>query len=518
MSSLILYILVSLIFGLIAGVVGRGIYDRSRENKNSREFNKRIEKIQHNKEKQLKQKEKELEKEKEKFKNDFKAANKDARQEIKEKEKNINQRLRKLEQKADVLQSKEKEISEREKDMEDLERKYHEKEREIQKIKKREKIELQKISKLSPKQAREELMRRVEEKAKDEAQRVYNKIVDSAKRDAQRESIEIITRAIQRNASDVTQEITVTTVDLPNDDMKGRIIGREGRNIRALESATGVNIIIDDTPGIITVSSFDGIRRQIAKKSLELLIKDGRIQPVRIEEVVNKVKKEVDDTIIKAGEEAAMEAGVVGLHDEEVKLLGKLKYRTSYGQNVLKHSIEVANLAGVMADELNIDGEFARRAGFLHDIGKAVDREVEGKHAQIGADLVKKFGESRRLQNAVEAHHEDVDPETSEAVLIEAADAISASRPGARKENVEFYVKRMNKIEEIASEFEGVRESYCVSAGREIRIIVEPGRVDDLKAANIAKECAEKIENKVEYPGEIKVTVIRSLKSSEVAK
>ncbi len=511
-------IFIYILAGILIGALSKSVYDRSNAKQKNTDINRRINKIKNKTAEKLKFKEEKLEQEKKQFKKDFKAENKDIREEIAQKEKDIKQRLRKLEQKADVLQSKESKISDREKNMKQLEKKYSDKEEEIRRIKKKEQSELQKISKLSPKQARKELMKRVEENARNEAQRAYKRIVDNARRDAQRESMEIITRAIQRNASDVTQEITVTTVELPNDDMKGRIIGREGRNIRALEAATGVNIIIDDTPGIITVSSFDGIRRQIAKESLELLIKDGRIQPVRIEEVVKKVKKEVDDTIIKTGEEAALEAKVVGLHDEEIKLLGKLKYRTSYGQNVLQHSVEVANLAGVMADELNIDGEFARRAGFLHDIGKAVDREIEGKHSRIGADLVKKFGESNRLQNAVEAHHEDVDPETSEAVLIEAADAISASRPGARKENVQFYVKRMNKVEEIATNFDGVREAYCVSAGREIRIIVEPEKVGDLEAANIAKKCAEKIENNVEYPGEIKVTVIRNLKSSEVAK
>jgi ribonuclease Y len=361
-------------------------------------------------------------------------------------------------------------------------------------------------------------MEDISREASEDAQINYNKIVENANRDAQREAKEIITRAIQRVASDVTQNITVSTVNLPDDDMKGRIIGREGRNIRAFESATGVNVIIDDTPSVITLSCFDGMRREIAKRSLEKLIKDGRIQPTMIEEVVKETADEVNELIMESGEEAAMEAGVTGLHSEEIRLLGKMMYRTSYGQNVLQHSVEVANLAAGMAEELDLDVEFARRAGFLHDLGKAVDHEEEGNHAEIGGKLVKKYGESSRLQNAVMAHHGDTDPETAEAVLIQAADAVSASRPGARREHLTNYIKRMKDIEAIAKENRGVVKAYCVSAGRELRIIVAPEEVSDLEAANISKECAAKIARNIDFPGEIKVTVIRSSRSTEIAK
>ncbi|MFC2060878.1 ribonuclease Y [Elusimicrobiota bacterium] len=511
-------IIIYMVGGVIVGFIFKAMISGKSKKTEIEDMNRKVKEIREKSEKQIKEKGKEVDEEKRRIKEDFENSTKKTREDISKLKQEVDEKSKTVERKADVISSKEAEILKREKGISELKQKYEEKEVELNEIRNKEKSMLQKIARMSPKEAREQLMKRVEEEAKQEAQKNYTRIVENAKRDAQRESVEVIAQAIQRNASDVTQEMTVATVALPDDDMKGRIIGREGRNIRALEAETGVNIIIDDTPGVITISSFNGVRREIAKRTLEQLMKDGRIQPVRIEEVVKKVTKEVEDLIRKSGEEAALELGITGLHDEEINLLGKLKYRTSYGQNVLTHSIEVARLAGIMAEELEIDAIFARRAGLLHDIGKAIDRDMNGNHVSIGAKLAKKYGEGARLQNAIMAHHEDEMPETAEAVLIQAADTISASRPGVRHENLEYYVKRMSDIEDIAKNFEGVKDAYCVSAGREIRIIVEPNKVSDLDAANIAKICAKKIEEQIDYPGEIKVTVIRSLRNTEMAR
>ncbi|MFW6172269.1 MAG: ribonuclease Y [Elusimicrobiota bacterium] len=518
---LILYITIGVLYiavGAAAGYFIKAYIDKATRKYDQQDTSQKVSEVRTEMEDKLKKVRQEVEQEKQRIRKDFEQTTSGKKVKIQQQSKEIEEKTRNLDRKADLMSKKEKELNEKERNLRELKEKLDKQEEEIQHIKDNEQNMLQKISRMTPKEARERLMEQIAEEAREEARRNYERIVENAKRDAHREAVEIIAQAIQRNASDVTQELTVSSVSIPDEEMKGRIIGREGRNIRSIEAETGVNLIIDDTPGLITISSFDGVRREIAKRSLEILIKDGRIQPARIEEVVSSVKKDVDKIIKKAWEDAVMDVGVVGLHDELVYLIGKLHYRTSYGQNVLEHSISVSYLAGIMAEELEIDADFARRAGILHDIGKAIDRETQGNHADIGAKLAKKYGESERLQNAVLAHHEEEEPQTAEAILIQAADAISASRPGARREHVQQYIKRMTDIEEVAKEFEGVREAYCLSAGREIRIIVEPNKVTDLEAANVAKACAQKIQEKIEYPGEIKVTVIRSMRSTETAK
>ncbi len=378
--------------------------------------------------------------------------------------------------------------------------------------------ELERIAGMTKEEAQAELKSALLEDVKKEAAQDAKRIIAETKENAAKEAQNIISQAIQRCAADHATENTVSVVSLPNDEMKGRIIGRMGRNIRALESATGVDLIIDDTPDVITLSSFDPVRREVARITLEKLITDGRIHPARIEEMVDKVRREVEASIKEAGEEAAFEVGVHGLHPELIKILGRLKYRTSYGQNVLKHSIEVASLASIMAAELGIDPKIARRAGLLHDIGKAVDHELEGTHIQLGVDIAKRYHENSDVIHAIAAHHGDIDPQTIDAVLVQAADAISSARPGARRESLENYVKRIEKLEEIAKSFDGVDQTFAVQAGREIRVMVKPEQVNDEATVFLAKDIAEKLESEMEYPGQIKVNVIREVRSVQYAK
>jgi len=378
--------------------------------------------------------------------------------------------------------------------------------------------ELERISGLSTEEAKNMLINNIKKEAEQEASIAVKDIEREAKETADRKAREIVSYAIQKCSADHVAETTVSVVDLPNDEMKGRIIGREGRNIRALEQLTGIDIIIDDTPEAVVISGFDPIRREIARLALEKLIADGRIHPARIEEMVEKSKKELDQTIKDEGEQATFDTGVHGLHPELIRLLGRLKFRTSYGQNVLKHSIEVAHLAGIMAAELGADVKLAKRAGLLHDIGKAVDHEVEGPHVTIGADLAKKYKESKQIIHAIAAHHNDIEPETVEAVLVQAADAISAARPGARRETLETYIKRLEKLEEISNSFEGVEKSFAIQAGREIRIMVKPEVTSDSSIIITAKDIVKKIEAEMEYPGQIKVNVIRETRAIDYAK
>ncbi|NLY05238.1 ribonuclease Y [Candidatus Sordicultor fermentans] len=394
-----------------------------------------------------------------------------------------------------------------------------EKEKEVvESIKAREVEELSRIANLSWEEARQELLERVEKTLDYEVGVKVKEAEERAKREAGKVAQEVVAQTIQRYAADFTVENTVSVVNLPSDEMKGRIIGREGRNIRTFEMITGVDLIIDDTPEAVLISSFDPIRREVARLALEKLIVDGRIHPARIEELVDKAKLQVEEKIIQEGEQALFDAGVKNVNSELVKLLGKLYFRTSYGQNVLQHSKEVAYFASLMASELGVDTTLAKRAGLLHDIGKALDHEVEGPHAKIGAELASRYGEKKEVVHAIEAHHGEVEAQTVEAVLVQAADAISASRPGARRESLESYIKRLEKLEKIADGFEGVEKSYAIQAGREIRIMVKPDRIDDARAAKLAYDIARKIEKELEYPGQIKITVIRETRTVEYAK
>lgn len=436
---------------------------------------------------------------------------KERRNELQRQERRVQQKEDTIDKKTQLLEKKEEQIQKKLADTEEIQK-------EVEKIKKLQMTQLEKIAELSVSDAKDLLLKQVESDTRHEAAIMVKNIEDAAKEEAEEKAKNIITGAIQRCAADHVAETTVSVVQLPNDEMKGRIIGREGRNIRTLETLTGIDLIIDDTPEAVILSGFDPVKREIARLSLEKLIIDGRIHPGRIEETVEKSRREVEQIIKQEGEKATFETGVHGLHPELVKLLGRLRYRTSYGQNVLKHSIEVSHLAGLMAAELGEDITLAKRAGLLHDIGKAIDHETEGSHVTIGADIARKYKENEKVVHAIMAHHGDVEPNSCIACLVQAADAVSAARPAARRENLESYIKRLETLEEIANSFSGVERSFAIQAGREIRIMVKPDSVKDDETVLLAKDIVKKIEESMEYPGQIKVNVIRETRAVEYAK
>ena len=439
-------------------------------------------------------------------------------EEIKERRSEVTLQEKRIIQKEENLERRSENFERKERDLEKQIRENDEEAKRLEEMKEEQTTKLEEISRLSKEEAKAMLLEQLDRKLSDEKAALIREAESKTKEDAAKNAREIIGYAIQKCAADHTSETTVSVVALPNDDMKGRIIGREGRNIKILETLTGIDLIIDDTPEAVILSGFDPLRREVAKIALEKLIEDGRIHPAKIEEMVEKAKEEVEAIIKQEGERAVLETGAHGLHPDLVKLIGKLKYRTSYGQNVLNHSIEVSNLARIMAEELGLDPKIARRAGLLHDIGKALDHDMEGTHVEIGVDVLKKYKENDVIINAVAAHHGDVEPKTIEAVLIQAADAISASRPGARRETLETYIKRLEKLEEIADSFEGVDKSFAIQAGREIRLIVKPEKVSDSQMVIMAREVAEKVESEMEYPGQIKVNVIRETRAIDYAK
>ena len=446
-----------------------------------------------------------------KLRNEFDRETKEKRAELQRAEQRLTQKEDSLDRKIEALDEQKAKSESKESELDELQHKLDSQhELMVQ--------ELERVAQLTRDEAKKALTEEILDETRHEVAKEVRSLEQQAKDEAEINAKKIISLAIQKCAADQSSEITVSVVPLPSDDMKARIIGREGRNIRALENATGIELIIDDTPEVVILSGFDPVRREIARVSLERLIADGRIHPARIEETVEKVTRDIDVQVREAGEAAVFEVGIFGLHPELVKLIGRLKFRTSYGQNVYKHSIEVATLAGLMAAELGLDVNFAKRAGLLHDIGKAVDQEQEGTHVQIGAELAKKYKENANIVNAIMAHHGDVEPKTIEAVLIQAADAISGARPGARRETGTNYVKRLERLEAIASDFPGVEKSYAIQAGREVRVIVKPDQVDDAQALFLAKDIAKKIEAELEYPGQIKVNVIREFRSVEYAK
>lgn len=453
-----------------------------------------------------------------KAKEEIMNSRKELDQEIKERRGEIQKQEARLIQKEENLDRRSENFERKEQDLEREAKELENQKLEVEELHTQGMVELQKIAALTREEAKNRLLSEVDKEITAEKAALIREKEQKAKEDATKNAREILAYAVQKCAADHSQETTVSIVALPSDEMKGRIIGREGRNIKALETLTGIDLIIDDTPEAVVLSGFDPLRREVAKLALEKLIDDGRIHPAKIEEMVEKAKEELENTIKEEGERAVLETGVIGLHPDIVKLIGKLKYRTSYGQNVLNHSIEVSNLARIMAEELGLDTKLARRAGLLHDIGKALDHDMEGTHVEIGVEVLRKYKENPLVINAVEAHHGDVEPQTLEAVLVQAADAISASRPGARRETLEAYIKRLQNLEEIADSFEGVEKSFAIQAGREVRVVVKPEKISDDKMTILARDLSKKIEAEMDYPGQIKVNVIRETRVVDYAK
>ena len=453
-----------------------------------------------------------------KAKEEIMASRKELDQEIKERRGEVQKQEARLIQKEENLERRSENFEKRERDVEQELQKIEEQKKELEELQSKEMVELQKIATLTKEEAKQKLLTEMEKELTAEKAALIREQEQKAKETINKNAKEMLCYAVQKCAADHSQETTVSIEALPKDEMKGRIIAREGRNIKALETLTGIDLIIDDTPEAVVLSGFDPLRREVAKIALEKLIDDGRIHPSKIEEMVEKAKEEVENTIKEEGERAVLETGVIGLHPDLVKLIGKLKYRTSYGQNVLNHSIEVSNLARIMAEELGLNPKLARRAGLLHDIGKALDHDMEGTHVEIGVEVLKKYKENPLVINAVEAHHGDVEPQTLEAVLVQAADAISASRPGARRETLEAYIKRLQNLEEIADSFDGVEKSFAIQAGREVRIVVKPEKISDDQMTILARDVAKKVENEMDYPGQIKVNIIRETRVVDYAK
>ena len=453
-----------------------------------------------------------------KAKEEIMNSRKELDQEIKERRSEVQKQESRMIQKEENLDRRSENLEKKERDLDKEYQSLENQKEEVNKVYEKQVEELQKIASLSKDEAREYLLNEMDKEITTEKAKLIRELNQKAKEDANKNAKEIISYAVQKCAADHTSETTVSIVSLPSDEMKGRIIGREGRNIKALETLTGIDLIIDDTPEAVILSGFDPLRREVARIALEKLIDDGRIHPAKIEEMVEKAKEELNTIIKEEGERAALETGVNNLHPDIIRLLGKLKYRTSYGQNVLSHSIEVSNLARIMAEELGLDAKRARRAGLLHDIGKALDHDMEGTHVQIGVDILKKYKENPLIINAVEAHHGDIEPQTLEAVLVQAADAISASRPGARRETLEAYIKRLENLESIADSFDGVEKSFAIQAGREVRIIVKPDRITDDQMTVLARDVSKRIEDEMDYPGQIKVNIIREKRIVDYAK
>ncbi|GMV64830.1 MAG: ribonuclease Y [Candidatus Omnitrophica bacterium] len=448
----------------------------------------------------------------------FEKESREVRQELIQLEKQLANREESLDKRAESFDEKEREIEKKNKTLEGKLKGLDEKEEELRVSLEKQRQILETIAGITEQQARQLLLENLEHEMQREQALIISRYAEETKEIAKRKAREILVSTIQRIASEEVQESTVSTVPLPSDDMKGRIIGREGRNIRAFESVTGINLIIDDTPEAVVLSGFDPIRREAARQTLERLLADGRIHPGRIEEIHHKVLKEMDETIKEAGETSALDAGVPNLNPDLIRLLGRMKYRTSYGQNVLAHSVEVAHISTMLANELGADPNVAKRAGLLHDIGKSIDWEMEGSHVTIGVQQLRRCKEKEEVIHAVEAHHGDVEPKSVEAVLVQIADAVSASRPGARRETLETYIKRLEQLEAIATSFKGVEKSFAISAGREVRIVVEPSKVDDIGAAKMARDISKRIEEELQYPGQIKVTVLREMRATEYAR